>query len=95
MSSLLSGFYLIAGPFVSAMANRWGFRPVTIIGSIIAAAAFAVSSQANSLSFLYVIYGFIGGIGFSMIYIPGKKQQQQKNSLAFCALFRNDLELIY
>lgn len=72
VSSLLSGFYLIAGPFVSAMANRWGFRPVTIIGSFIAAAAFAISSQATSIPFLYVSYGLIGGIGFSMIYIPGK-----------------------
>lgn len=70
MSSLLSGFYLIAGPFVSAMANRWGFRPVTIIGSIIGSAAFAVSSQATSVAFLYITYGLIGGIGFSMIYIP-------------------------
>lgn len=70
MSSLLSGFYLIAGPFVSAMANRWGFRPVTIIGSIIASIAFALSSQATNLYHLYIIYGVIGGIGFSMIYIP-------------------------
>lgn len=70
VSSLLSGFYLIAGPFVSAMANRWGFRPVTIIGSVIASAAFAISSQATSVYFLYVTYGIIGGIGFSLIYIP-------------------------
>lgn len=70
VSSLLSGFYLIAGPFVSAMANRWGFRLVTIIGSIIASIAFALSSQATNLYFLYITYGVIGGIGFSMIYIP-------------------------
>lgn len=70
VSSLLSGFYLIAGPFVSAMANRWGFRPVTIIGAFIASAAFAISSQATSVYYLYFTYGLIGGIGFSMIYIP-------------------------
>lgn len=76
MSSLLSGFYLIAGPFVSAMANRWGFRPVTIVGSVIASAAFAVSSFATSVPVLYITYGIIGGIGFSMIYIPGKNIAQ-------------------
>lgn len=67
---MLSGFYLLAGPFVSAMANRWGFRLVTIIGSFIASAAFAASAWANSLMYLYISFGIIGGIGFSMIYIP-------------------------
>lgn len=70
MSSLLSGFYLIAGPFVSALANRWGFRPVTIAGSFIAAIGFCLSYFANSVLFLYITYGIIGGIGFCLIYIP-------------------------
>ncbi|XP_055316717.1 monocarboxylate transporter 3 [Sitodiplosis mosellana] len=70
VASLLQGFYLIAGPFVSAMANRWGFRPITIAGAFVASAAFAVSSQADGLPFLYITFGLIGGIGFSMIYIP-------------------------
>lgn len=70
MSSLLSGVYLIAGPFASGMANRWGFRPVTIVGSIIGSIAFAVSSFANSTTALFITFGVIGGIGFSLIYIP-------------------------
>lgn len=53
------------------MANRWGFRPITIIGAFIAAGAFAASSYANGLAYLYITFGVIGGIGFSMIYIPG------------------------
>lgn len=68
--SLLGGFYLIAGPFVSALANKWGFRPVTIIGAFIASGAFAASYFATGVVYLYLVYGFIGGIGFSMIYIP-------------------------
>ena len=70
ISSLLSGFYLLAGPFVSALANRWGFRPVTIIGAVIASSAFAISYMAQSVLFLYISYGFIGGIGFCLIYMP-------------------------
>lgn len=70
VSSLLSGFYLMAGPFVSAMANRYGFRPVTMCGAVVAAAAFAASYFANSVEYLFITYGIIGGIGFSMIYIP-------------------------
>lgn len=70
MCSLLSGFYLIAGPFASALANKWGFRPVTIIGSIIGSAAFGACYYASSMTYLYIVYGIIGGIGFCFIYIP-------------------------
>ncbi|XP_055388096.1 uncharacterized protein LOC129616474 [Condylostylus longicornis] len=70
VSSLLSGFYLIAGPFVSALCNRFGFRPVTIAGAIIASSAFCLSYFANSVEFLFLTYGIIGGIGFCLIYIP-------------------------
>lgn len=70
VSSLLSGFYLLTGPFVSALANRWGFRPVTIIGAVIASIGFVLSYYAPSLGFLYVTYGIIGGIGFCFIYVP-------------------------
>lgn len=70
MGSLLSGFYLIAGPFASALANRWGFRVVTIAGAIMAAICFAAASVAPSMTYLYIVYGVLGGIGFSLIYIP-------------------------
>lgn len=70
VSSLLSGFYLLAGPFVSAAANRWGFRPVTIVGAFVAAFGFALSRWATSVMYLYLTYGVIGGIGFCLIYMP-------------------------
>lgn len=61
VGSLLSGFYLLVGPFVSALANRFGFRSVSIAGSLIASVAFVISYFATSVEFLYVSYGFIGG----------------------------------
>lgn len=70
VSSLLSGCYLMAGPFVSALANRFGFRPVTIAGGFFAAGSFAISSYATSVEMLFFTYGILGGIGFCMIYIP-------------------------
>lgn len=70
VSSLLGGFYLLTGPFVSALANRWGFRPVTILGSVIASIGFALSYYGTSVGYLYVTYGMIGGIGFCFIYVP-------------------------
>ncbi|CAG9787870.1 unnamed protein product [Diatraea saccharalis] len=70
VNSLLAGFYLLAGPFISALANKYGFRCVTIAGSIIASSAFAISYYADGVIFLYIIYGVIGGIGLCMIYMP-------------------------
>lgn len=70
VSSLLSGFYLMAGPFVSALANRFGFRAVTIAGALFAAVCFVVSSQVQSIEVLFITYGIMGGIGFCMVYIP-------------------------
>ncbi|XP_041979886.1 uncharacterized protein LOC121733638 [Aricia agestis] len=68
--SLLSGFYLLVGPFVSALANKYGFRVVTIAGSLIASFAFAMCYFASSVEYLYLVFGFIGGVGFCMIYLP-------------------------
>ena len=70
VSSLLSGCYLMAGPFVSALANRFGFRPVTIAGALFAAGCFIVSSYVQSVELLFITYGVLGGIGFCMVYIP-------------------------
>lgn len=70
VSSLLSGCYLMAGPFVSALANRFGFRPVTIAGAIFASICFGLSYYATSVEFLFIVYGVLGGIGFCMVYIP-------------------------
>lgn len=70
VGSLLSGVYLSAGPIVSALANKYGCRAVCITGSVIAATAFALSTLSESVSMLMLTYGFIGGFGFGMIYLP-------------------------
>ncbi|XP_039289346.1 monocarboxylate transporter 2 isoform X2 [Nilaparvata lugens] len=70
IGSLLSGFYLIAGPVASALANRYGFRSVTVVGSAIACTAFAISSISNSVASLCFWYGLVGGLGFGLIYVP-------------------------
>ncbi|KAK9887555.1 hypothetical protein WA026_023360 [Henosepilachna vigintioctopunctata] len=61
VGSLMSGFYLIVGPFASAIANRYGFRIVAIIGSVLGAAAFVISYFATSVQFLCISYGVLGG----------------------------------
>lgn len=74
VGSLLTGFYLLTGPFVSAVANKFGFRTVAVLGSIIAAFGFIMSWFLNrggpNIGILILFYGIIGGIGFSCIYVP-------------------------
>lgn len=69
---------LFTGPFVSALANRYGFRLVSVLGSIIACAAFTISTFATNVEFLIFWYGIIGGkiynsnffmIHYNMVYI--------------------------
>ncbi|XP_032667087.1 monocarboxylate transporter 12 isoform X1 [Odontomachus brunneus] len=70
VGSLQTGFYLMVGPFVSALANRYGFRLVAILGSVISCSAFVLSYFSTSIEFLYISYGCIGGIGGGLIYVP-------------------------
>lgn len=70
VSSLLPGFQLLAGPFTSALTNRYGFRPVACAGAVIGAVAIALSYFAPTLEVLFLTYGVLAGIGFSLVYIP-------------------------
>ncbi|XP_076310971.1 uncharacterized protein LOC143225435 isoform X3 [Tachypleus tridentatus] len=70
IGSLLSGGYLSSGVIVSGLTNRFGCRPVTIAGSLIACLAFLLSTVAPSVDVLMFTYGFMGGIGFGLIYLP-------------------------
>lgn len=70
VGSLMSGFYLIAGPFASSIANRYGFRLVAIVGAFLGATALALSYFATSVEYLCITYGLLGGIGFGFIYVP-------------------------
>lgn len=70
VGSLLAGMYLCAGPLVSALTNKFGCRAVCVAGSFISAAAFVLSIFCPSVNWLMLIYGFVGGIGFGLIYLP-------------------------
>ncbi|KAJ8911075.1 hypothetical protein NQ315_015247, partial [Exocentrus adspersus] len=70
VGSLLSGMYLSAGPLVSALTNKFGCRAVCVAGSLISTAAFVLSIFSPTVNWLMLTYGFIGGIGFGLIYLP-------------------------
>ncbi|ESP01999.1 hypothetical protein LOTGIDRAFT_92970, partial [Lottia gigantea] len=70
IGSLLCGIYLFAGPIVSGMTNRYGCKPVAVVGSFISATAFVLSTFSPNVEVLTLTYGVIGGFGFGMIYLP-------------------------
>jgi len=58
------------GPIVSGLANRYGCRPIIIIGSVGASFCMALSTLSPNVWVMMLIYGIFGGIFFGMVYLP-------------------------
>ena len=70
VGSLLCGMYMLSGPVVGGLVNRFGCRPVCISGAVISWAAFSISTFSPNITVLMLTYGFIGGFGLGLIYLP-------------------------
>merc|ERR1711971_729894 len=70
VGSLLCGVYLMSGPIVGGLVNKFGCRPVCILGSIVACAGLSLSTLSPNVPILMLTYGVIGGLGLGMIYLP-------------------------
>ncbi|XP_048777915.1 monocarboxylate transporter 12-like [Ostrea edulis] len=70
VGSLLCGIYLCAGPIVSGLTNKFGCRIVTVAGSIFGTLAFLAASFSQNITVLLLTYGFLGGLGFGLVYLP-------------------------
>ncbi|KAG1666342.1 Monocarboxylate transporter 14 [Nymphon striatum] len=70
VGSLLTGMYLLVGPPVGALVNRFGCRTVTIAGALLSAASLIISAFANNIYYLYGSYGILLGTGCGLIYLP-------------------------
>ncbi|CAF2326798.1 unnamed protein product [Rotaria sp. Silwood2] len=70
VGSVPCGVYLLVGPIVSGLANRYGCRPIIIIGSIGAATCMVLSTFSPNVWAMMVIYGIFGGVFFGMVYLP-------------------------
>ena len=62
--------YFNVAPIASALCNKWGCRPIGIIGSIIAAASVSASIFSPNIKIMWLLFGFIGGIGMGLVYLP-------------------------
>ncbi|KAJ8972059.1 hypothetical protein NQ317_010928 [Molorchus minor] len=69
IGSLFMAVPLIAGPFASALVDKYGCRSMTIAGGVITAVAFIASAYARSIGVMYITFGVLGGIGRGLTYV--------------------------
>ncbi|CAB3222282.1 unnamed protein product [Arctia plantaginis] len=72
INSIAMALYFIAGPVVSALVNRFGFRTCTMMGSIIISFAYLASAYSRNYIFVLLFYGIISGIGGCLIYMSSQ-----------------------
>jgi MFS family permease len=71
IGALLIGCCLLCGPFAGGLLNKYNARIVVIGGALVASLGFFISTFSPNIFFHLISYGFIGGTGFGLIYLPG------------------------
>jgi len=69
IGSLFMAIPLLSGPVMSAFVDRYGCRPMTIVGGLISGIGFVLAVFGNSVEYEYVTFGVIAGIGLGLCYV--------------------------
>ncbi|XP_071086215.1 monocarboxylate transporter 14-like [Haliotis cracherodii] len=69
IGSLLSGLVLLLGPVGVVVLGLLGTRATAVLGAVLACVGCSISFLADSLLFLYLSYGVLQGLGFSLLYM--------------------------
>lgn len=69
IGSLFMAVPLISGPIMSALVDKYGCRMMTIVGGLIAALGFVISSKVNSIGIMYLTFGTLSGLGLGLGYV--------------------------
>ncbi|XP_070157719.1 monocarboxylate transporter 12 [Polyergus mexicanus] len=70
MPALCYFLYSSLGPLSSILSTKYSYRTVTLIGGTFAASGMMLSYFANSVTYLYVSYGLMVGIGAGLTFPP-------------------------
>ena len=70
MPALCYFLYNSLGPLSSILSTKYSYKTVTIIGGTFAASGMMLSYFANSVTYLYVSYGLMVGIGAGLTFPP-------------------------
>lgn len=67
----LAGFlYFALGVVTGPLADRWGSRPLAVIGMLLIGVGLVAAGAAQSLTQMYLAYGLGVGLGIGFSYVP-------------------------
>lgn len=70
INSCQFGISLLAGPIISVVVNRFGFRKTAICGALINIAGITSASFCTNFFIIILLYSIVGGIGYGLVYSP-------------------------
>ncbi|XP_002739959.2 monocarboxylate transporter 12-like [Saccoglossus kowalevskii] len=70
VASFMMGVRGFSAPLISILDNKFGSRPLIIIGGILSTIGLFMSSFVNNVTVLFLSYGVLSGIGFGFLYGP-------------------------
>uniref|UniRef100_A0A3Q3JAG5 Major facilitator superfamily (MFS) profile domain-containing protein n=1 Tax=Monopterus albus TaxID=43700 RepID=A0A3Q3JAG5_MONAL len=70
VSSVMLASMYAGGPVSSILVNRYGSRPVVLLGGLMVGAAMVLASYGTTIIHLYVCVGLIGGFGLAFNLQP-------------------------
>lgn len=70
ISSIMLAVMYAGGPISSILVNKYGSRPVVIVGGLLCCLGMILASFSNSVVQLYITVGFIGGLGLAFNLQP-------------------------
>ncbi|KAM6980907.1 monocarboxylate transporter 1-like [Aplochiton taeniatus] len=70
ISSIMLAVMYAGGPISSILVNKYGSRPIMMLGGILAGSGLVAASFCNSLEGLYFCVGVVGGLGLAFNLNP-------------------------
>lgn len=69
IGALFMAVPLLSGPVMSAFVDRYGCRPMTILGGIISGFGFVLAVFGNCVEYEYLTFGVVAGLGLGLCYV--------------------------
>ncbi|XP_067668388.1 monocarboxylate transporter 13-like [Haliotis asinina] len=92
IGSLAVGLIFLTGPLAAFLTTRFGIRKTTIGGTLLAFVGCFISWFATGITYLYISYGVLLGIGLGLAFVPSTlivvlyfdKHRGLANAIASC-----------